>query len=73
MLWNTFIEWRSRETHLWIQLLVRKEGGGGGELGKYVQKIWIRGTPVVEEAVEEMSPMQKQTDIKKINPVIAPR
>ncbi len=32
----------------------------------------MSGTPVVDAAVEDISPMQKQTEIRKMNPVIAP-
>ena len=32
----------------------------------------MSGTPVVDAAVEVISPMQKQTEIRKMNPVIAP-
>ncbi len=37
------------------------------------EKIWMIGTPVFDSAVLLMSPMQKQTAMRKIKPVTAPR
>ena len=48
------------------------EDAGACTGARIIEEIWMSGTPVGVEAVAWRSPMQKQMDMRKTKPVIAP-